>query len=212
MSGFVGTAPTIAVLDGSANIDLSTQLDDSLGTIRGAASTDGKDIWFTTGINDFKGGLFYTEKGGSSATRLIAESTGTNFCAVHIIDSTLFMNNERNYVDPYYLKSSLWYQSQLVKTLTGVWNTTVVASAPAGTVLRGMALAPKGGVQKLAQTIANFSDLTLTDQDADFNLTTTANSGLDILYGSLDNSVVSINGKTLHVGTCCNCAGGCCNL
>ncbi len=75
----------------------------------------------------------------------------------------------------------------------------VVATVSSGAVLRGIALAPKGGVDKLEQTISNFSDLNLTDEDADFELTATTNSGLDLLFSSLDSSVVSIDSNTVHV-------------
>ena len=313
MSGFTGNAPTIAVIDGNANIDLSSKFDASLGTIRSATTPNGNDIWFTTGTSNFSGGIFYAKKGTSAPTRLIDEIAGLNFSSISIIDGVLFINNERHYVSPDYTKSSLWYQSNLVKKLTSSWNTTItsyittstefmmtgnfpsatnnfyrsttyiadttsskrgivkyarnsadgypsskvgnigvgegqyfgiteysaddatetvvfyatrrsttgsfeiirvtdiggyssapnakieiVATAPVGTVFRGMSLAPKGGVHKAEQTIA-LNDLALTDNSADTLLPATSEQGLDLTYSSLDNSVVSINGSTLHV-------------
>jgi len=57
----------------------------------------------------------------------------------------------------------------------------------------------KAIVVKQAQTIENFTDISKTVTDVDFDLTATATSGLTVTYNSSNTTVATISGSTVHI-------------
>jgi N-acetylneuraminic acid mutarotase len=84
-------------------------------------------------------------------------------------------------------------------------GTTTITASQAGnqTWYAAQSIQKTMTVNKANQTITGLSNITKTYGDADFNLTATASSGLDVRYFSSNTSVAtitpSITGKTVHI-------------
>jgi hypothetical protein len=87
-------ARVIGRIDSSGNIDTTTSLSDALsgGSTRGAASTNGTDLWISgNGTGSNSSGLRYTAIGATTSTPLLG--TSTNFRAVNVFGGQLYASS-----------------------------------------------------------------------------------------------------------------------
>lgn len=150
-------------VDWDGNIDTTTALPDAYDTnnIRGAASTNGTDIWLSGTGSGTSNGVRYTTLGSTSSIRL--STTVTNIRTVNIFGGQLFASMQSN---PYRLGT------------VGSGTPTGPADSHSFINLPGYPSPSSGGAQ------SNYAFIMFDlDSSTDFNGT-----GLDTLYVTVDSS------------------------
>jgi hypothetical protein len=84
-------------------------------------------------------------------------------------------------------------------TITGAGTTTITASQAGNDTYNPVSETVTLTVNKASQTIENFADINKRPDDADFALTATATSGLEISYSIADESIATVSNGMVHI-------------
>ncbi len=84
-------------------------------------------------------------------------------------------------------------------TIVGAGSTTITASQAGNDTYNPVSKSITLTVNKATQDISDFTDITKRPDDADFDLTATASSGLEVSYNIADENVATVSNGTVHI-------------
>jgi hypothetical protein len=88
-----------------------------------------------------------------------------------------------------------------IVTIEGAGTTSIIATQSGNETYNAVSATVTLTVNKATQSISNFTDIDKRTSDADFALTATASSGLEVSYSITDESIATVNNGMVHIVT-----------